>query len=202
MRSLKDKMIFRFNSISRREKIPPSIEEKRKLIDNVRELYQCKTFVETGTFLGDTVEYFKMKFDKLVSIELSAELASRAKERFAVDNNITIIEGDSSIVLKKIVNELLDPTLFWLDGHFSSSFFVKDEFIQTAKGKKNTPIVEELEIILTAKCHSIILVDDARLFTGREDYPSIRTIKSLVNKYSNQYKIYVRQDIIYIIYGQ
>ena len=51
--------------------------------------------VETGTFLGDMLAAMRDDFDSLTSIELSEELHSRAKRRFAGDPKITLLHGDS-----------------------------------------------------------------------------------------------------------
>lgn len=175
-----------------------SYEEKREIIKNHKEKYNIKHFIETGTFLGDTVEYCKDLFDQVISIELSVELADKAKKRFLDDNNVKIIQGDSGVVLKSLIDEINSPAIFWLDGHYSSEFFVGEEFIKTARANADTPIEEELKAIFSSKIPHIILIDDARLFTGIRDYPSISKIKKMVKKSYNKYTTTVRNDVICI----
>jgi hypothetical protein len=43
------------------------------------------------------------------------------------------------------------------------------------------------------------LIDDARLFTGNDDYPSIKEIKNKVKGYITDTAIFVKEDIIHII---
>jgi hypothetical protein len=159
-----------------------------------------KVFVETGTFFGDTIDFLKDHFSKLYTIELQEDLYLKAKERFEGNNNVEVIFGDSSTVLKELVLKLKGKTLFWLDGHYSSEFFVGSTFVKTAKGDKNTPIIEELtEILKNGLNDNIILIDDARCFTGKNDYPSKKELLEFLKKYGILKKqIKIKKDIIRI----
>jgi hypothetical protein len=192
------KFQFKFRQMFHKTIAIPDITTKRKIIDEFRLKYNCSVFVETGTFLGTTVEYFKDKFQFLHSIELSNDLAERAKNRFLNQSNISIKQGDSGEVLHQILNTIDTNVLFWLDGHYSSEFFVGDEFFKTAKGDKNTPVVRELELILQSGLDFVILIDDARLFDGTNDYPTIREVKEMVKRSNLQYEVCVSNDIIQI----
>lgn len=174
----------------------PSYETKRAILKDYKERYGLNTLVETGTFFGDTVEFFKHTFTKVISIELSEDLAKKAMKRFEQDKNVTIIHGDSGQLLKDIVKNESAPILFWLDGHYSSEFYVGDLFIKTARTNVDTPIVEELKGILSSELNHVVLIDDARLFIGLNDYPSIYQLKRLVKKSGKKYNIVVLQDII------
>ena len=177
----------------------PSYEEKRSIIEECRKKFDIKIFVETGTFLGDTTDFFKEKFDSLYSIELSEELALRATKRFEENKNIQIIQGDSGIILSSLVPTLDKPALFWLDGHYSSEFFHEGEYFVTAKAEINTPVEKELDTILKSGFMHVILIDDARLFVGEHDYPALKTITEKVRASKKNYKVYVEKDIIYVI---
>jgi hypothetical protein len=188
------------NFFKRSEKIiEVSYEQKREIIDSYLLKFDLKLFIETGTFLGDTVYYFKNKFDQLYSIELSEELAERAKKRFKEDQHITIIQGDSANVLSDLKPALNKKALFWLDGHYSSEFFYNGEYIITAKADKNTPIEKELEIILSSEFMNVILIDDARLFVGKDDYPTLGRVKQIVALSGKPYTVHEAADIIHII---
>ena len=175
--------------------------KKRQVILKYKEKYKSDILVETGTFLGGTAAVLKHYFEKIYTIELQEELAKKCIERFKNENTIEVFQGDSSILLREISLKLNSNTLFWLDAHYSSEFFVGKELIKTAKGAKETPIIEELEIILSGGLkNSVILIDDARCFNGENDYPMLSSLKSLLRKKgiaANQ--IRVKNDIIRII---
>ncbi len=199
MKELPGRIILKIKWIFRKKISTPPMHIKRKVIEHYRKIYEPKVMLETGTFFGDTVEYFKNKFESIISIELSSDLATKAIERFRADSNIRIIQGDSSDVLPSLLIDLKVPVLFWLDGHYSSEFFIGDEFIRTAKGDLNTPIEKELDIILRSKIESIILIDDARLFNGKDDYPTLNAIIEKVKGYKDNATVLLEKDIIVII---
>jgi hypothetical protein len=176
-----------------------SYDQKREVIDKYRKQFNCKTLVETGTFLGDTIWYFRDCFEHLFSIELSHDLAVRAEKRFETHSNVKIIEGNSADILKDLLPTLKQPSLFWLDGHYSSEFFLNGEYFITARGDSNTPIEKELDTIFRTELDHIILIDDARLFTGKNDYPDIADIKAKVKANGKKYNVIIDSDIIQII---
>ena len=194
------KVQLKINKVLNRGSLVPDMVEKRKLMAEYIVHFKPRYFVETGTFMGDTLAFFEKEFDKLYSIELSEDLAAGAKKRFEKDDHIEVIQGDSEEVLPSVLEKLNGKVMFWLDGHYSSEFYLKGEWIKTAKGNTNTPIVRELELILASGLTSIILVDDARLFTGKDDYPDLRTIKSLVQNSGNPFTVEVSKDIIQIVH--
>lgn len=153
--------------------------------------FHIKTLVETGTYLGQTVDDLKHKFRKIFTIELDENLYKNAKSNFVKYNNITIIQGDSSEELKKVIKRIKNPTMFWLDAHYSSGL--------TIKGRIETPILKELIAISKIKIKNyVILIDDARKFTGTNDYPTIKMVQNLVKKHFWRFKMIVKEDIIRI----
>jgi len=152
--------------------LPVTHKIKQNTIQKYAKENHYQVFVETGTYLGDMVEAQKNHFKKLISIELGEELFLNAVNRFEEYSHVQILKGDSGIVLKKLLKEISEPALFWLDGHYSSGI--------TAKSDKNTPIIEELKTILSSPFNHGILIDDARLFTGQNDYPSIPELCVLI----------------------
>lgn len=153
--------------------------------------HNFQTLVETGTYLGDMVESQLNNFKQIYSIELSENLYKDAVERFKKNNNVKIIQGDSGFILKDLVKELKEPVLFWLDGHYSAGV--------TAKADKDTPVLEELRSILKSEFNHGILIDDARLFIGKDDYPTIDEICSYVKKLDLKRTVEVADDIIRIM---
>lgn len=168
--------------------VPPPHEIKQLALIEYGKKYNCKTLVETGTFMGDMIEVQRFYFDKLYSIELSHELWMKATKRFRAYKNIEILEGDSGIKLKEIIGKLPSNTLFWLDGHYS--------FGVTAQGDLNCPIYAELDTILSCGKSHVIIIDDAREFVGREDYPTIEELKKYVENKNMSINFEVKDDLI------
>ena len=56
---------------------------KQKTVREYGEKYGLKTLVETGTYYGEMVAAMKGRFDRIYSIEYVAELANRARKKFA-----------------------------------------------------------------------------------------------------------------------
>ena len=194
------KILFRNSSGSRDTNIP-DMDIKRGDILSIAHINKNATvFIETGTYFGDTTNFFKDSFTTLYSIELSEELAEKAKRRFESVTNIKIVQGNSKEQINNILDEVNSTCLFWLDGHYSTEFWVGNEYIRTAKGDKVTPILDELSQIAkhSIKNH-VILIDDARLFNGNDDYPKIETLKKFVAKKFPQHRFEIQNDIIRIL---
>ncbi len=169
--------------------------ENRRKVEIIKKYalwYHIDVFLETGTYAGDTVNAAKGLFEEIYSIELDSKLYLRAKRRFKKYKKIKIIQGDSAKVLPQLLKEISRPTLFWLDAHCSGGL--------TTQGNLETPVKYELISILkhSIKKH-VILLDDANLFVGTHDYPTISWIRKAAQKVSPGYKVRVKNGIIQII---
>src|SRR6267154_2221478 len=110
----------------------------RSFVKSISKHFALHSFIETGTFLGNTIASLQTDFDKLISIELSEELYDKARLRFSALSNVELIRGDSAGHLAQALNQCNGSnTLVWLDAHYSGGV--------TAKGSKNTPILQEIE---------------------------------------------------------
>lgn len=143
----------------------------RARLQEIARLFGADTFVETGTFLGNTAAAAAEVFPEVHTIELSQDLSRRAAERFAHNPQVHVHQGDSAEVMPALVRSLAGRAVFWLDGHYSEGF--------TAKGAENTPILQELRAIQqeSATDH-VLLIDDLSLFepasAGREASSSLQ----------------------------
>lgn len=168
---------------------PPPI--KRRIIAAYLRRHRLRKFIETGTYLGDTLAHIASNREvECISIELADELAYKAQRRFQSWPNVTLYHGDSGRLLPELVYALDVPALFWLDGHYSGGI--------TAIGEIDTPISTELQAILESpvKGH-VILIDDARCFDGTAGYPFLDELFVKVRQYA-EYEIDVSADIIRI----
>jgi hypothetical protein len=151
---------------------PPHIVKQRILIDYAQSL-GLRTLVETGTYLGDMIWALRNRFDEIHSVELDANLFGQARGRFAGYPHIHLYQGDSGAVLPAVVRGLAVPALFWLDGHYSGG--------DTARGDADSPVARELLLLLEpGALDHVILIDDARLFTGEGGYPDLESLRRMV----------------------
>jgi hypothetical protein len=194
MEQLKDdtKQIKEFIAAMRLEQpFPPPHLIKQLIVKQYAHDFNIKVFIETGTYLGDMVFSVRKTFNRIYSIELGKDLYLNAKNRFRRYKNITILIGDSGRLLPAILKEIDEPCLFWLDAHYSHGI--------TFRWDVRTPILIELDHIFThhIKGH-VILIDDAREFNGKEDYPTVKELEEIVSKYNPDYCFINMYDIIRI----
>jgi hypothetical protein len=168
--------------------LPPPHIVKQKTIWEYQKSFQTDTLIETGTYLGDMIDAQRDRFQKIYSIELSEKLFKKASKRFKIYPQIKLLKGDSGEVLNELVPPLNTRALFWLDGHYSGGI--------TAKGDKECPVPNELRAIFKSDLLHIILIDDARLFNGTQDYPTIQEINNIIRECGKDYSIEVKNDII------
>lgn len=127
-------------------------------ISQIKLISGAHTFIETGTYLGDTVCAMREIFERVYSIELADELYQQALERFADDDGVTLLLGESSEKLHEAAKLAADRgAIFWLDAHWSGG--------NTARAIENTPIIRELKSIQSHQLdNSIVMIDDLRYF--------------------------------------
>lgn len=169
--------------------LPPPHIVKQAAIRRYQKQFHLDTMIESGTFMGDMVFEQLPQFKKIISIELSKEFYDRAVQRFNEFQTVDILHGDSSELMPQIVPTLTAPALFWLDGHYSGG--------DTAKASLETPVIAELESIFESSHSHVVLIDDARLFTGEHDYPTIAKLQQYVDR--KRYTMIVKDDIIRLL---
>lgn len=165
---------------------------KQIVLKDYAEKHELGVLVETGTYYGQMVYAMKNEFDHIYSIELSKELYHIACKRFDGYDHIHLSHGDSADILPVVLDQVgEEPALFWLDGHYSGG--------QTAGKGREVPVLKELKSILTHSMkRPVILIDDARLFTGKDEYPSLSDIENYIQKISTDWVMNVEEDIIRI----
>lgn len=164
---------------------------KRWVVRSYARRYRTRILVETGTYLGDMVEAVSPSFGAVYSIELSRDLAQRARNRFRDINRIHIITGDSGEEIGKLLRRVQEPCLFWLDAHYSHGI--------TARGDDDTPILREIRAITRHHVGGhVILIDDAADFTCQGGYPAVSEIRNIVNVERPTLHTEVKNNIIRI----
>lgn len=190
---------------ARRPAIPLQLESIKSLTKTIEPAFLRRlaraaggfvTFIETGTFYGQTTQAAAEIFDAVHTIELSTELCQRTVQLFAGNHRVQVHQGESADVLARILPDIEQPALFWLDTHYSEA--------NTACGRENTPIIEELEAIRAAGVRdALILIDDLRCFQPERvdtrqslrGYPTISSIQALVREIDPQAGFTVLGDV-------
>ncbi len=163
---------------------------KQRVVQGYMKKFSPNLFIETGTYKGKMVYAVMSQMKEIYFVELDKKYFEEAKRRFAGYPNIHILQGQSGEILLKILNDIEKPCLFWLDAHWSGGL--------TAKAETQTPIMQEIQCILghSSAIEHVILIDDARLFVGKDDYPTLKALKQLVLTVHPSWVFEVKDDII------
>jgi hypothetical protein len=166
--------------------------------ENLRKYGTGNVFVETGTYLGETVDLvLKTKLFKTIhTIELNDTLYNDAVAKYKNEKIVKLWHGDSIDSLKDIVSKLKEPATFWLDAHASG------ELVGGKSG--GSPVLDELDIIASSpiKTHTII-IDDCRLF-GSAEWSFVKKEDAIerIMKINPDYKLHyldghIRNDVLW-----
>lgn len=128
----------------------------------------CKTVIETGTFLGVSSYLFSGIFREVHTIEADPMLHRTSTYWLnQLRNNIRAYNGNSGEILSKLLAQINEPCLFFLDAHYSEGI--------TSNEYGFCPLIEELtNIFLTSQNHAIV-IDDIRCMET-QGYPSFKEI--------------------------
>lgn len=146
------------------------------------------TWLETGTFLGDTTSFLSERARRVITIEPEPELAARAANRFQDYENLSVVFGLSEHVLDAELETVSGPVSFWLDGHYSRGI--------TFLGPTECPVEPELTNI-AKHMHKFTeltnLIDDALDFDPSmpllADYPSRTWLANWADSYNLDWTI-------------
>jgi hypothetical protein len=168
---------------------PPPHVVKQDILLRYQKQRRFSTFVETGTFTGEMVHAMRPHFARVISIEMAPAIFEATKRRFAGDSRVELLLGDSGTLLPRLLSALDHPALFWLDGHYMGG--------TTARAEEDSPVRAELAALLRhpARGH-LVLIDDARLFTGADGYPTLEELRAWVQRERPGSLVDVDADII------
>lgn len=169
---------------------PPHLVKQRVVVEYGRR-FGLRTLIETGTYTGLMVDACRNRFSRIFSIELDHTLHERAVALFEGLAHVSVLEGDSAEVLRDVLDDVSESCLFWLDAHYSGGI--------TARGPVETPVERELLAILRHPVDGhVVLIDDARDFGRRDDYPTLAELRALVRQHRVDWVMEVADDIIRI----
>lgn len=170
----------------------------KDLVSRLKDAYNLKVFIETGTFLGDTARWASEHFKRVITVEVSEVMYQKATSRTHNTENIEFHLGSSRQKLREIVPKLDSPAIFWLDAHWCSW--------KTGGKDDECPLLEELEIINASPHEHFILIDDARLFLtppppphNPSHWPNIGQVEDVLNIPNRKRFVDIYDDVIYAV---
>lgn len=169
-----------------------------RLLDLILEHLHTKFFVETGTFEGDSLAIAAAKFPKCYSVEASEFYFEQAKTRFAGQDNVRLFHSASPDFIKVHVAQLqAQPTFYWLDAHWCGGSN------ETAGFEAQCPLIDEIKAIGTLPEHSIIVIDDARIYQcppppphRLSDWPDLQDVIDALEATSARHRAMIWNDVI------
>lgn len=139
----------------------PHTNIPRQLLDRLRQTYALKYFVETGTNRGHTAALMAGLFTKVWTVELASDRQQAAAKFLSKYSHVVCTAGESPDFLRRLMPQLDQPTLFWLDAHWCGG----------PKLGPECPLLDELSAVGNLDGRHVILIDDARLFVNPPPYP-------------------------------
>jgi hypothetical protein len=136
------------------------------LIDSLRRRTRAETFIEAGTYLGTTAARCARVFQRVITIEVDADLARTSAYFLRNRSNVSLVHGDALHVIPELIDtQQLDRIILFLDGHSSLGL--------TPNGRSAEPALDELAELSRFK-HRIcgVIVDDFRNFGAAPGFPS------------------------------
>jgi hypothetical protein len=165
---------------------------KQRTLKEYAARFGIRILVETGTYYGEMVDAIKRDFDQIYTVEMDPELVAHARARFAAYPHIQVLQGKSEKMVPDLLKSITAPCLFWLDaGYFGWAGHRSPGFENRLKG--------EVRAILDHPVAShVILIDDARTFTGRDGVPSLEEFREFVLRDRPGWAVTAQHDMVRI----
>jgi hypothetical protein len=156
------------------------------------------TFVETGTFRGDSVAVVQGRVARIISIESDALLATEAMARFSSDPSVHIVHDSGAAAIRALSQSLADQdVLYWLDAHWCAM----TEGPEPADSQCN--LLDEIAAIGKISHRSVVLIDDARYLLSPPpsphdpaQWPNLQAVLHALNLLSSTHEVAVVNDVI------
>jgi hypothetical protein len=144
-------------------------------------------FIETGYGNGETLEdVVNGPYRTIHSVEINADVAARARERWKPHPRVQIHAGSSPDVLPALVDPDRD-TVFWLDAHYSGGAYDHDANPVLDSKYGQCPLLAELAVIRAVgwRTPPRIFIDDVGFFrdpeahgADRAQFPTLEQIQA------------------------
>ena len=152
-----------------------------------------RVLIEAGTFLGNTAMRCSLDFERVITMELDADLFQQAKSYLSSRKNVLCLEGDALKLLPSVLEQAdVRDALVFLDGHFSGGV--------TALGELAEPACEEIAVLAEHKSKiNAVVVDDFRCFGRDKGWPKRSVLlESIENSFGDDFDYTVHMDQVLI----
>ncbi len=166
----------------------------QQLAAGLRDRLGLKRAIETGTYRGAGARRLARIFPRVITIEISPELARAAAESLDNTVGIEVRQGSSREILRTEV-DATQPTLYWLDGHWSGGV--------TGGEQDECPVLAELDAVGAGHPDDVVLIDDARFFLAPPppphdpgQWPRIGELLAAIERARPGHDVIVAHDIV------
>lgn len=155
---------------------------------NLLEHFPNEYFIETGSYRGDAIKSaLDAGFKRIRSCDIDEKnidfCISRFNMRNSGDKRIQLYTGDSALMLRDMIEDIIVPCTFWLDSHWQL-------FEHEPKGKNPFPLMLELQQIEQhpVKEHTILIDDILYMTHPQVTGWTLNDIKEAVRDINRNYK--------------
>jgi len=161
----------------------------------LKDALNVDTFVETGTYKGQTSHRMARIFKNVFTVEGSEFYFKVAVQNLINDANVSITNSDSVSFLEGSIWNY-KPAIFWLDAHWCGT--------ETAGVENECPVIAEIRALKNIDLSkSAILIDDARLFLKPPpephkigQWPSLREV---LEQLPTDHQIFIHNEVIFSV---
>lgn len=148
---------------------------KADLIIEYGNKWGLDVFIETGSAIGDLPLRCAPEFGTIVTIEAAEDYYQSATNRLLGTPHVRVIHGDSGHWLGPVLAGVGLPAVVWLDAH---------EIADHGRAAMRA----EMEALAHDANMHVILIDDARLCSGRKGWMTVGEIEEWAAAYGYNYE--------------
>lgn len=158
------------------QRSPLPLEVKQRIILNLQEKHGLKTFVESGTSVGEMVEAVRWDFQEVYSLENDTDSYISKIRRFVGARNVFFLHGNNVALMRNLLPKLPPPCFFWLNAHFETREVDIEDVVTT--------LADELHAISQHefKSQDVILIDGADGF-DEQSIPSLSWVEDWASQH-------------------
>jgi len=159
-------------------------------IKKLRDLFNVKTYIETGTFKGIGARFWSNHFQEVLTCEINKEFIKSASKKFQGKTNIILTEKSSPDFLRRFKEDYHkekrnDIVIIYLDAHFYDP-----------KAENKFIVLEELKALRNFK-NCIIIIHDFDNNLGHITYDgqplNLELIKEDLMNVNPEFKLYTNE---------